>query len=107
MGDIVPPHSATEFAPRYVGRRPAYGWYMRNVNGVSLRNVDVKWRRDDGRPAALVEGQCNGVHLDTFKAARAADAVDYDVGLRNGCSGVHVTNSPGIITKHLPELIAI
>lgn len=104
--EVVPPHPYDKYPPRYLGDRPSYGWYLRNAVGVSLSNVKVDWEAEDERPAVVVEGACD-VTVDKLTAAHGADAVDYDVGLRGGCTGVKVTNSPGIVTKQLDDFASL
>jgi len=99
----VPPHPYDEYPPRKLGTRPSYGWYMRHVNGVSLRNVTVGFEDEDDRPAVMVDGECDLVEIDAFSAARGGGAAEYDIGLRKGCDSIKLTNSPSIVTKNVGD----
>lgn len=37
------------------GVLPAYGFYCRHVDGLTLRDVDVRWEQDDHRPALVCD----------------------------------------------------
>src|SRR5450432_3081150 len=41
--------------PSKFGGMPAYGFYIRHVNGLELTNVDMSWMKPDIRPAFVVE----------------------------------------------------
>ena len=101
-----PPHSAVDYPPRYLGTRPAYGFFARRATGVALANVSLglyggKGGEADGRPAVMLEWA--NVSMDGLRAARggASGAVSYDVGLRQGTQGCVVANSPGVVVKQV------
>jgi polygalacturonase len=55
------------------GILPSYGFYCRHVEGLTLRNVHVRWQKPDARPALL----CDDVHtldLDGFQTETVAAA---------------------------------
>jgi polygalacturonase len=41
--------------PSKFGGMPAYGFYIRHVNGLELTNLDMSWMKPDIRPAFVVE----------------------------------------------------
>lgn len=100
---IEPPHSATDFPPRYLGTRPAYGLFARNAHGVSAVGLKLGWepgRPDDGRPAVVLENAT--VVFNALAAERSsAEGLGYDVQLRGGTGGSTVTDSPGIVVKNV------
>lgn len=60
-----------EFAEKYpeatmFGLLPAWGFYGRHVEGLTLRNVRVHWQQPDARPA-LIFDDVAGLELDGFK----------------------------------------
>eukprot|EP01043_Picozoa_sp_COSAG02_P041467 COSAG02_NODE_3440_length_6739_cov_10.354819_6_plen_132_part_00 len=40
---IVPPHISGSYPPRYLGVRPAYGFFMRRAEGVTLSDVSIMY----------------------------------------------------------------
>ncbi|MCC7499018.1 MAG: glycoside hydrolase family 28 protein [Bryobacterales bacterium] len=49
------------------GVLPAYGFYARHVDGLSMRNVRLKWEREDVRPAVVFDDVHN-TQLDSLQA---------------------------------------
>ena len=49
---------------------PAHGFYLRHVRGVEIRDVEVKYMKEDLRPAFVLD-DVQGAHLVHVKAARA------------------------------------
>ena len=100
---LEPPHSATQYPPRYRGTRPAYGLFARNAHGVAAMGVRLGWERgapDDGRPAVVLENAT--VTLAALMAERSDTAgLGYDVQLRAGTAGSTVTDSPGVIVRNI------
>ncbi|GGO84054.1 glycoside hydrolase family 28 protein [Wenjunlia tyrosinilytica] len=90
MGTGVPSNNATDYNPRSIGTRPAYGWYLRNVSGVSFTDSSVRFAADDGRPAVIVN---NGgdVSFDRFTAQRGGGS-PHDVGFQT-VTGYCLANS--------------
>jgi hypothetical protein len=48
------------------GILPAYGFYARHVEGLTMRNVRVRWEDADARPA-MVFDDVRELHLDAFQ----------------------------------------
>lgn len=82
-----------------IGVRPAWGWYIRNAVGITLDEATLALDRSDGRLAIVVEASA-GVTLHSVTAIRGT-SVDYDVGVRPGCSGVVIVNSPGLVARNI------
>lgn len=53
------------------GVLPAYGLYARHVEGLTLRNLEVRWEQEDVRPA-LVFDDAREVVVDGFRTETAA-----------------------------------
>jgi polygalacturonase len=49
------------------GTLPAYGFYLRHVTGVNLRDIDLRYATTDLRPA-IVADDVQGFRLDTLRA---------------------------------------
>ena len=54
---IVPAESETEYPEPYrFGEMPAYGFFVRHVNGIELNNVEIGYLKQDLRPAFVLTG---------------------------------------------------
>jgi hypothetical protein len=53
------------------GVLPAWGLYVRHVDGLNLRNFDASWSTEDQRPAAVFDDVAD-LTLDGFRPASAA-----------------------------------
>jgi hypothetical protein len=53
------------------GTLPAYGFYARHAEGLTLRNVRVRWEAEDVRPA-MVFDDVRALTVDGFQAGTAA-----------------------------------
>jgi hypothetical protein len=95
LAAIVPPENDS-FRAVDVGVRPSYGFYCRSVKGLSFRNVQVGFDKDDLRPALIVQ-DAEGVSLDGFKAMRAP-ASTFDA-LFSRAKDVSVARSPELKVK--------
>ena len=88
--NIVPPENNTEHAPRILGTRPAYGFWLRHVSGVSFVDCQVRFDSNDGRPAFITD-DASGVTLDGVTAQRGSSSA-YDVEF-SGTAGYRLTDS--------------
>jgi hypothetical protein len=93
---VVPPENDS-FRAVDLGIRPAYGFYCRNVKGLTLRNVEVSFEKEDRRPALIID-DADDVKLEAFKAQRAAGPL-FDVLLRR-VKGFSVMASPELKINH-------
>ena len=57
--------------PSMFGMMPAYGFFLRHVNGVELNNVEVGFLQEDGRPAFVLD-TVRAVDFQHVKARKAA-----------------------------------
>jgi hypothetical protein len=71
-GNISPPYSpSSNYNPRSIGTRPAYGFFVRHVHNLEFHNVSVDFESSDLRPAWNVF-DVNGLELDDIGVERAA-----------------------------------
>jgi hypothetical protein len=89
MGTGVPSDTG-DYNPRSLGTRPAYGWYLHNVSGITFTNSSVKFSSNDGRPAFLANSG-NKIKLTNFSAQRGSSS-PFDIGFQN-ITGYCVTDS--------------
>jgi polygalacturonase len=65
----VPEHEAKYPEGNMFGDLPAYGFYGRHADGVTLSNVQVRWEKEDLRPAMIFDDvkdlTVDGFHTDT------------------------------------------
>jgi polygalacturonase len=99
---INPPQDEAAFYPEpsKLGVMPGYGMFARHMNGLTLRDVDVSFAKDDARPPVVLD-DVTGIAFDHFKAQRAA-GVPVVVG-----TNVHdytAQSSPGLAEGHLDTL---
>jgi hypothetical protein len=45
--------------PRFFGKIPAYGFFIRHVDGIEFTNVEIQFMEDDYRPAFVLEEVLN------------------------------------------------
>ncbi|MFO7657129.1 MAG: glycoside hydrolase family 28 protein [Bacteroidales bacterium] len=45
--------------PMYFGKIPAYGFFIRHVDGIELNNVEIRYMEDDPRPAFILDNVKN------------------------------------------------
>ncbi len=65
---LEPPENEKEYPePSMFGEIPAYGFYIRHVNGIEMSNVEVGYMAEDQRPAFVL----NDVRNATFRSINA------------------------------------
>jgi hypothetical protein len=89
MSTSVPSDNG-DYNPNSIGTRPAYGFYLRHVTGISFTNSSVKFSSNDGRPALLVN-TAGPVKFDHV-TAQTGSGSPFDVGFQTA-TGYCVTNS--------------
>jgi polygalacturonase len=89
MGTGVPSDSG-DYNPKSLGTRPAYGWYLHNISGITFTNSGVSFSKNDQRPAVIANTGSN-VKFDTFTYESGSGA-PFDFGFQ-GITGYCVTNS--------------
>jgi polygalacturonase len=63
---IIPPVPA-DYSPRYVGVRPSYGFYCRNIKRIEFHNIDISYEKTDYRPGFIFKN-IDGLIMDSIKA---------------------------------------
>jgi polygalacturonase len=74
------PHYPRDYSPSSLGRRPAWGWYIRNAKNIEFHDMELVLEADDQRPAMIFQ-DVGGVVLTDVTAQRGA-GVKEDVVLR-------------------------
>jgi polygalacturonase len=71
---IQPPENENGYPePNRFGPMPAHGFFIRHVKGISMRDVEVKYIKEDLRPAILLD-DVRGADFTHLQAAHAPDA---------------------------------
>ncbi|MGW0580413.1 glycoside hydrolase family 28 protein [Streptomyces sp. NPDC002920] len=90
MSTAVPDNDSTDYNPKSIGTRPAYGWYLHNADHVTFRDSSVRFAADDGRPAVIANA-ASDLRFHRFTAQRGDDS-PHDLGFQ-GVTGYRVTDS--------------
>jgi hypothetical protein len=102
---IIPPHVSGSYPPRYLRTRPSYGMFVRRAKGITLADVGVSWLERDGRPAFILSDAHDVRFLDGVSAEKASPPVGYEVGLRDGCSGLTFSGSSNaLVVRNLTQV---
>jgi len=74
---LQPPEKETDYPePTMFGEIPAYGFFIRHVNGIEMNGVSVSYLKDDVR-AAFILSDAKSVDLRNLKAQHAPDAASF------------------------------
>jgi hypothetical protein len=91
--------------PSMFGDLPAYGFFIRHVRGLKMRDIDLNFLRDDVRPA-FVLNDVNGADFHHVNAKLYSGASTFD--LKNvsdfrcsDCGSVPDTRLPSSTTRKL------
>ncbi len=69
------------------GALPAYGFYIRHVKGIRMKNISVDIKQKDGRPAFMLED----VHRSTFEDIKTQNVTPSPAfAIHQGCSDIHL-----------------
>jgi polygalacturonase len=90
---IVPPYPKEKYQPNGLGPRPASGFYIRHVKGLTFRNVEVDFESPDPKPP-LVAFDVEGFDLDGFKTKTA-----------EGVAPTRFEQVKGLVVKNSPVLL--
>jgi polygalacturonase len=88
----VPEYENEYPEPGRFGILPTYGMFARHVKGLSLDHVEVRYAKDEQRPAFFLQDVTNA-DFDHVKAPHAADVPTY---VLKDVNGFIVLNSPGM-----------
>jgi polygalacturonase len=64
--------------PAMFGHMPAYGFFIRHVKGLEMRDIDLSYEKPDYRPAFVLDDVVNSEFLH-IKALREADVPTFDL----------------------------
>ncbi|MEY9934793.1 polygalacturonase [Catenulispora sp. GP43] len=84
------PSNSSDYNPNSIGTRPAYGWYLHNVDGIQFTDSSVRLTADDARPAVIANA-AGTVSFNGFTAQHGSKS-PYDIGFQN-VSGYCVASS--------------
>jgi hypothetical protein len=74
---VEPPERENAYPePSMFGTIPAYGFFIRHVNGIELNNVEVSYAKEDLRPAVVLN-DVKGADFQHLKAQHATDAPSF------------------------------
>jgi polygalacturonase len=92
---ITPPEQETAYPESHrFGVMPAYGFYIRHVVRIEMNHIDVRYEKEDFRPAFVLEG-VQGADFLHIKAQRAAGVPSF--ALRN------VSDFSAYLSRPVPE----
>lgn len=84
----VPGEFLTTYPPRDYGTRPAYGYWARHVQGLTI-NGELRFDSNDNRPAVITD---DGSSVNLNLVAQRGSSSPYDVGV-SGISGYVVAGA--------------
>jgi hypothetical protein len=93
---IIPPYPK-DYSPRSLGERPAAGFYIRHVKGLTFRNVELVFEHAEGRPAILAS-EVDGFTLDHVKADKSSAG---EILRLTKSQNVRIADSPGLKDRTL------
>ena len=82
------------------GELPAYGFFIRHANGVSLSNVEISYLSDEFRPP-FVLNDVNGISFNHVNAQKAGDVPTFV--LRNVLDFT-TYGTKGVVDTHLDRV---
>jgi polygalacturonase len=80
MGTGVPSDNG-DYNPNSIGTRPAYGWYLHQVSGITFTSSSVRFTANDARPAVLANTG-SGITFDHF-TLQSGTGSPFDIGFQN------------------------
>ncbi|HEX4703792.1 MAG TPA: glycosyl hydrolase family 28 protein [Pseudonocardiaceae bacterium] len=84
------PSDNGDYNPNSIGTRPAFGFYLHNVTGISFMNSSFTFSKNDGRPA-FIANSAGPVTFDHVTAQRGSGS-PFDIGFQSA-NGFCVTSS--------------
>ncbi|MFD9905499.1 glycoside hydrolase family 28 protein [Streptomyces sp. NPDC059063] len=73
MSTDVPSNTSTDYNPKSIGTRPAYGWYLRRADRVTFVDSEVRFAGNDGRPAVIANNS-TGIRFERYTAQRGSNS---------------------------------
>ncbi len=75
-GTGVPSNNPTDYNPKSIGTRPAYGWYIHFANNISFVGSSVDFRNGDSR-AAVIANNGSAITFTAFTFERSHGPNDF------------------------------
>jgi len=92
------------WTPKHLGTRPSYGWYLRHVDNITLKNDTVSFSKNDERPAYIAD-DCTNCAVDGF-VFEVGSGSPYDLGFFS-VDGYHVDAATKSNTGAAPRIHAV
>jgi polygalacturonase len=84
------PESGTKYPEnRMFGTLPAYGFYVRHVRGLNMKDINLTIEQEDGRPAFLLDDVHDSVFND-ISVVNITNTPAFSIG--KNCSGIQIDN---------------
>jgi polygalacturonase len=97
--ELVPPYPKEKYQPNGMGKRPASGWFIRHVKGLTFRNMEIAYEGENRKPV-IVAWDVEGLTLENVKLPKPSGA---DVLRTKNVTNLVVNNSPGVEDKHVAQ----
>ena len=95
---LNPPEKETSYPePSMFGDIPAYGFFVRHVQGLQMHHINVEYMNDDQRPAFIFD-DVRGVDLQSIKAMKNAGIPTF---LLKNVEDVHIGSSWPVSDTHI------
>jgi len=75
-GTGVPSNNATDYNPKSIGTRPAYGWYIHNADHITFTNSAVDFKNSDSR-AAVIANAGSAIRFTGFTFEKSKGPNDF------------------------------
>jgi len=96
MAEAEPPYpKGSAYSPRHLGPRPASGFYIRHVRGLTFKNVEFAFETEDQRPP-LAAFDVDDFLLEGFKTQKPAGIETIRM---KKVGNLTVRNSPGLADR--------
>ena len=92
--NAVPPEGLSLYRPREFGVRPAYGFWLRHVAGITFAGVDVEFAKPDGRPAFALD-DARDIQVSDSTVERSTGPLDLKAARTAGLNLVRTTTLDG------------
>jgi len=93
-------HGNSSYSPKNLGPRPAAGFYIRHVKGLTLKDVEFSFDQPDARPTLEVY-DADGLTLDDVKAPKSTAG---QIWRLEKVKNLTVQNSPGLDARQSADV---
>lgn len=94
---VTPPYLTTQYTPANMGTRPAYGFYIRHVKGLTMKNVELTHAGQEQRPAFVVFDLQDSV----FNGVKAQKDAGVETLRLQQIKNLEIKNCPGITNEKI------